>query len=93
MPRREKFEEYGLKTKTTTIRIPDLKDLDRERELRREIDVFVIDFIKKGLKEKEYYNSYENLSVDKSSPEIDKNLEWSRLDSMRPNEGPQDYES
>lgn len=57
MPRREKFEEYGLKTKTTTIRIPDLKDLDRERDLRKEIDVLVIDFIKKGLEQKNR-NSY-----------------------------------
>ena len=57
MPRREKFEEYGFKTKTTKIRIPDLKDLDKERELRKGIDVFVIDFIEKGLEQKSE-NSY-----------------------------------
>ena len=45
MPRKEKFEEYGLKTKTTTIRIPVLEDLDKEKELRKAIDTFVLDFI------------------------------------------------
>ncbi len=45
MPRKEKFEEYGLKTKITTIRIPNLEDLDKEKELRKAIDIFVLDFI------------------------------------------------
>lgn len=45
MPRKEKFEEYGLKTKPTTIRIPDLEDLDKEKKLRKAIDIFVLDSI------------------------------------------------
>ncbi len=45
MPRKEKFEEYGLKTKTTTIRIPNLENTDKEKELRKAIDIFVLDFI------------------------------------------------
>lgn len=50
MPRKEKFEKYNLKTKTTTIRIPELEDLSKEKELRKAIDVFVIDFLNKELK-------------------------------------------
>jgi len=47
MPRKEKFEKYNLKTKITTIRIPDLKDLNKEKELRKAIDIFIIDFLNK----------------------------------------------
>ena len=75
MPRREKFEEYGLKTKTTTIRIPDLKDLDRERDLRKKIDVLVIDFIKKGLEQKssESYIEQAELQDEYLNPRKSKN--------------------
>jgi len=52
MPRKEKFEKYNLKTKTTTIRIPDLENLNKEKELRKAIDVFVVDFLNKELKTK-----------------------------------------
>lgn len=45
MPRKEKFEEYNLKTKITTIRIPDLENLDKEKELRKRINDFVLDFL------------------------------------------------
>ncbi len=45
MPRKEKFKEYNLKTKITTIRIPDLKDLNKEKELRKSLDDFVLDFL------------------------------------------------
>ena len=47
MPRKEKFEKYNLKTKITTIRIPDLEDLNKEKELRKAIDVFIVDFLNK----------------------------------------------
>lgn len=52
MPRKEKFEKYNLKTKTTTIRIPDLENLNKEKELRKAIDVFVVDFLNRELKTK-----------------------------------------
>jgi len=45
MPRKEKFEEYNLETKTTTIRIPDLNDLDKEKELRKAVDDFILDYL------------------------------------------------
>jgi len=52
LPRKEKFREYEYETKTTTIRIPDLKDLDKEKQLRKEIDNFVLErlFKKQNLK-------------------------------------------
>ena len=84
MPRKEKFEEYDLKTKTTTIRIPDLKDINKERELRRKNDVFVVDFIEKGLKQKSG-NSYEISGVDQNSIEIDKELYYKRTSDYRQN--------
>jgi len=52
MPRKEKFEKYNLKTKTKTIRIPDLENLSKEKELRKAIDVFVVDFLNKEFKNK-----------------------------------------
>lgn len=45
MPRKEKFEEYNLKTKTTTIRIPVLEDLEKEKELRKAVDVFILEHL------------------------------------------------
>lgn len=45
MPRKEKFKEYNLKTKITTIRIPNLENLDKEKELRKRINDFVLDFL------------------------------------------------
>ncbi|HDZ18121.1 hypothetical protein LCGC14_1110470 [marine sediment metagenome] len=50
MPRKEKFEKYGLKTKTTTIRIPDLNDLEKDKNMRKAIDEFILDYL--NLKEK-----------------------------------------
>lgn len=63
MPRKEKFKEYEYETKTTTIRIPDLKDLDKEKQLRKEIDNFVLEkiFKKQSLKA----NTFDNELNDK----------------------------
>ena len=46
MPRKEKFKEYEYNTKITTIRIPDLKDLDKEKQLREAIDNFVLEYLR-----------------------------------------------
>ncbi|MBA7603907.1 hypothetical protein ES703_11025 [subsurface metagenome] len=43
MVKTKKFAKYGYDTKTTTIRIPDLNDLDKEKSLRKMIDGFVIE--------------------------------------------------
>jgi len=44
MVKTKKFAKYGYDTKITTIRIPDLNDLDMERILRKAIDGFVIEY-------------------------------------------------
>lgn len=43
MVKTKKFAKYEYDTKITTIRIPDLNDLDMEKSLRKAIDDFVIE--------------------------------------------------
>jgi len=76
MVKTKKFAKYDCDTKITTIRIPDLNDLDKEKSLRQEIDDFVVELLFGNLNSKTNTNEIDTEILKKMIPEFAKaNLE------------------
>ncbi|MBA7603905.1 hypothetical protein ES703_11023 [subsurface metagenome] len=68
MVRKQKWIDYGFETKTRSIRIPKLDDLDKERNLMKAIDELIIEKLFTPKNAKENINEIDTEIIKKMIP-------------------------